>query len=144
MHPESRNQSADLRTLLSRAAEAASYSGRKMMESAGLSWQSLAAWKAGTRKPRAESIRAVGHALLLRGDRISRIGIELIRAAEQASGEVRPTMVTDDGPQRVLFGPSPVVALKSPRRHDDGAEAAPNGLDGSATAPIIAERSEGD
>ena len=113
------------------------------MESAGLSWQSLAAWKAGTRKPRAESIRAVGYALLLRGDRIRRIGIELIRAAEQASGKARPTMVTDDGSQRVLFGPSPVVALNSSRLHDDGAEAAPNGLDGSARVSIIAERSEG-
>ena len=143
MQPESPSQSADLRNLLSRAAEAASYSGKKMMESAGLSWQSLAAWKAGTRKPRAESLRAVGYALLLRGDRIRRIGIELIRTAEQASGNVRPTLVTDDGQQRVLFGPSPVVALNAQRLHDDGA-GAPRGLDGSTRVSIVAERSEGD
>ena len=111
-----------------------------MMESAGLSWQSLAAWKAGTRKPRAESVRAVGLALLLRGDRIRRIGFELIRAAEQASGKGRPALATDDGPQRVLFGPSPAPALISQRLHDDGAEG--NGVDGSGSVSM--ERSEGD
>ena len=106
MQPEPLNHDADLRSLLTRAADAASYSGRKMMESAGLSWQSLAAWKAGTRKPRAESIRAVGHALLLRGDRIRRIGFELIRAAEREAGHGRVSPVTDDGPQQVLFAPT--------------------------------------
>ena len=126
MQPESPNHSTDLRSLLSRAAEAASYSGKKMMESAGLSWQSLAAWKAGTRRPRAESIHAVGHALLLRGDRIRRIGLELIRAAEQASGQGRPTPATDDGLQRVLFAPARAAAETSQRLHDDGAEGAPN------------------
>ena len=109
------------------------------MESAGLSWQSLAAWKAGTRKPRAESVRAVGLALLLRGDRIRRIGFELIRAAEQASGKGRPALATDDGPQRVLFGPSPAPALTSQRLHDDGAEG--NGVDGSGRVSM--EPSEG-
>ena len=116
------NHSADLRQLLSRAAEAASYSGKKMMESAGLSWQTLAAWKAGTRKPRAESIRAVGHALLVRGDRIRQIGQELIRAAEQVSAQQRPTLTTDDDPQRVLFAPSRAAVL-----HDDAQKGSANG-----------------
>ena len=123
LQPESSNHDADLRSLLTRAAAAASYSGRKMMESAGLSWQSLAAWKAGTRRPRAESIHAVGHALLLRGDRIRRIGFELIRAAERESGHGRVSPVTDDGPQQVLFAPSratdetlrPSAGVGSPR-----------------------------
>lgn len=106
VQPESPNHDTDMRSLLTRAAEAASYSGKKMMESAGLSWQSLAAWKAGTRRPRAESIHAVGHALLLRGDRIRRIGFELIRAAERESGHGKVSPVTDDGPQHALFAPS--------------------------------------
>lgn len=121
MQPESLKHSADLRHLLSGAADAASYSGKKMMESAGLSWQSLAAWKAGTRTPRAESIRAVGHALLLRGDRICRIGHELILAAEQASGQGKSTPAPDDGPQGVLFAPAQAAGLTSKRLHD-GAE----------------------
>ena len=129
MQPESPNHDADLRSLLSRAAAAASYSGKKMMESAGLSWQSLAAWKAGTRRPRAESIHAVGHALLLRGDRIRRIGFELIRAAEQESGQRGVSPVTDDGPQHVLFAPS------SQRMHDDGAADAPDGWDDTVRPP---------
>ena len=117
MQPESPNHSADLRNLLSRAADAASYSGKKMMESAGLSWQSLAAWKAGTRRPRAESIHAVGHALLLRGDRIRRVGIELIRAAERESGHGRVSTTSDDGPQQVLFAPQgPPMTRYGPRQ----------------------------
>ena len=114
MQANSPNQRADLRHLLSKAAEAASYSGKKMMESAGLSWQTLSAWKAGTRKPRVESIRAVGHALLVRGDRIREIGLELIRAAEQVPGQQRPTSTTHDDLQRVLFAPSPSAGGNAP------------------------------
>lgn len=98
-----------------------------MMASAGLSWQSLAAWKAGTRRPRAESIHAVGHALLLRGDRIRRIGFELIRAAERESDRGRTSPVTDDGPQHVLFAPSRAADLTARRMRDDGAAAARGG-----------------
>lgn len=129
MQPKSPSHSADLRHLLSRAADAASYSGKKMMASAGLSWQSLAAWKAGTRRPRAESIHAVGHALLLRGDRIRRIGFELIRAAEQESDRGRISPVTDDGPQHVLFPPSRAADLTAIRMQDDGGADARDGWD---------------
>jgi hypothetical protein len=51
------------------------------MESAGLSWQSLSAWKAGTRTPRPDNIRAVGQVLLLRADKLARVGQQLIDAA---------------------------------------------------------------
>ena len=127
MQAKSPNHSVDVRHLLSRAAQAASYSGKKMMESAGLSWQTLAAWKAGTRRPRAESIRAVGHALVVRGDRIRQVGLELIRAAEQVPGQQRPTLTTDNDPQRVLFAPSRAAALTSQLLHDDGGEGSPDG-----------------
>ena len=80
------NQDADLSHLLARASRVASFSGKKMMESAGMSWQSLAAWKAGTRRPRPDSIRAVGHALLVQANRIRQIGLELIQAADQMPG----------------------------------------------------------
>lgn len=142
MQPESQKRSADLRHLLSRAAEAASYSGKKMMESAGLSWQSLAAWKAGTRTPRAESVRAVGHALLLRGDRICRIGHELILAAEQASGQGMSTSAPDDGPQGVLFAPAQTAGLNSTRLHDDGAEGPHHQEDGSGEVSTATGSSE--
>ncbi len=116
-----------------------------MMESAGLSWQSLAAWKAGTRTPRAESVRAVGHAMVLRGDRIRRIGHELILAAEQASGQGRSTPATDDGPQRALFAPAQAAAadLVAKRLQDDGAEGTPYGEDGSGRVPTAIASSEG-
>lgn len=52
------------------------------MESAGLSWQSLSAWKAGTRTPRPDNIRAVGQVLLLRADKLAEIGQQLIDAAD--------------------------------------------------------------
>ena len=77
-----------------------------MMESAGMSWQTLSAWKAGTRRPRADSIRAVGHTLLVRGDHICQIGLELIRAADQMTAQPRSTLATDGDPQCVLFAPS--------------------------------------
>ena len=126
MQAKSPNHNADLRHLLSRAAEAASYSGKKMMESAGLSWQTLAAWKAGTRKPRTESIRAVGHALLVRGDRIRQIGLELIRVAEQVPGQQRPTLTTAEDAQRVLFASSRAADLTSLPLHDGGGKGSPN------------------
>lgn len=128
---------------MSRAAEAASYSGKKMMESAGLSWQSLAAWKAGTRRPRPESIHAVGHALLLRGDRIRRIGLELIQAAQQASAQRKPAPVQHDGLQRVLFVPSPDAALSAEQLHDDGTEGASYGWDGSERVSTPTRSSKG-
>ena len=141
MQPETSNHNAELRTLMSRAADAASYSGRKMMESAGLSWQSLAAWKAGTRRPRAENIHAVGHALLLRGDRIRRIGLELIRAAEQESAADRVSPVTDDGQQRNLFASSQRADQTSQRMDDDGADP-PDGW-GDALRPSTGIASSG-
>ena len=49
-----------------------------MMESAGMSWQTLSAGKAPTRRSRANSIRAVGHALLVRGGHTRPIGLEFI------------------------------------------------------------------
>ena len=119
--------SVDLRQLLSRTAEAASYSGKKMMESAGLSWQTLSAWKAGTRKTRAESIRAVGQVLLVRADRIRQVGLELIRAAEQAPGQPRPSSTIDDDPQRVLFAPSGSIGPTRRPPHGDHGNGPSNG-----------------
>ncbi len=52
------------------------------MKSAGLSWQSLSAWKAGTRTPRPDNVKAVGQVLLLRADKLSELGRNLIKAAE--------------------------------------------------------------
>ena len=127
MQAESPNQPADLRHLLSRAAEASSYSGKKMMESAGLSWQTLAAWKAGTRKPRAASIRAVGQVLLVRADRIRQVGLELIRAAEQAPGQQRRSSTIDDDPQRVLFAPSGSIGPTRRPPHGDHGNGPSNG-----------------
>ena len=56
MQAESPNQPADLRQLLSSAADAASFSGKKMMESAGLSWQTL--WLHGRLAPANPVLRA--------------------------------------------------------------------------------------
>ena len=113
------NHSTDLRQLLSSAAKVASYSGKKMMESAGLSWQTLAAWKAGTRRPRAGSVRAVGLALVVRGDRIRQMGLELIQAAEHLSNQQRPDLATDKDPQRLLFAPVPGGSALSSKVLDD-------------------------
>lgn len=120
MQAKSPDQGKDLRQLLSRAAEAASYSGKKMMESAGLSWQTLSAWKAGTRKPRAQSIRAVGQVLLVRADRLRQVGLDLIRAAEQVPGQQTPTSTTDDELQRVLFAPSGLAKSTRQPSYSDG------------------------
>ena len=127
MQAESPNQPADLRQLLSSAADAASFSGKKMMESAGLSWQTLSAWKAGTRKPRAESIRAVGQVLLVRADRIRQIGLELIRAAEQAPGQQKLSSTVDDDAQRVLFAPSGSTGPTRRPPHGDHGNGPSNG-----------------
>ena len=79
--------------------------------------------------------------LLLRGDRIRRIGLELIQAAE--SGKSRPTLVTDDGPHRALFGQTPVAAPTFKRLNDDGGEGALNGRDSSGRASTTTEYSDG-
>jgi len=72
----------ELQVLLERLAQTASLSGRKLMASAGLSWQTLSSWKAGTRIPRPESLRALGQVLVLRGRRLIELGSELIQSAE--------------------------------------------------------------
>jgi hypothetical protein len=99
-HPER------LRELLSRAASAASGSGRTVMESAGLSWQSLSAWKSGSRTPRPDNLRALGQALLLRADRLSVLARELIEAAdaEDASRNSRNSVQLSEE-SLSLFGP---------------------------------------
>ena len=127
MQVKSPDQGEDLRQLLSSAADAASFSGKKMMESAGLSWQTLSAWKAGTRKPRAESIRAVGQVLLVRADRIRQIGLELIRAAEQAPGQQKLSSTVDDDAQRVLFVPSGSTGPTRRPPHGDHGNGPSNG-----------------
>ena len=73
------------------------------MKSAGLSWQSLAAWKAGARTPRPENIRAVGHALIVRGDHLRRVGLELIQAADSEEAQRRPAADTWPDPELGLF-----------------------------------------
>lgn len=72
----------ELREALSRVADAASCSGRKLMESAGLSWRSLSSWKSGDRTPLPENVRALGQALQVKGERMRRLGTELVEAAE--------------------------------------------------------------
>ena len=99
MHPEC------LRQLLARVGDAASCSGKKLMESAGLSWQSLAAWKAGARTPRPENIRAVGHALIVRGDHLRHVGLELIEAAGAEEAERQPASDTWADTEPGLFSP---------------------------------------
>lgn len=73
---------SELREALSRVADAASCSGRKLMESAGLSWRSLSSWKSGDRTPLPENVRALGQALQVKGERLRRLGTELVEAAE--------------------------------------------------------------
>ena len=127
MQAESPHSGVDLRQLLSRTAETVSYSGKKMMKSAGLSWQTLSAWKAGSRQPRAESLRAVGQALLVRAERIRQIGLELIQAAEQVPSQHRPSSTADDGPQHVLFSPSGSVSPTRRPPHGDRGNGPSNG-----------------
>src|SRR4051812_8775446 len=74
---------SQLQELLGRAAEAASFSGRKVMKTAGLTGQCLNVWKKGKRVPRPDNVRAFGQALILRGQRLTELGTELIRSAEE-------------------------------------------------------------
>lgn len=96
------SQPQQLQQLLIRAAELASSSGRSVMESAGMSWQTLSAWKAGSRTPRPDSIKAVGQVLLLRADKLARVGQELVEAAE-AEERLRDQGGTDGSDPLPLF-----------------------------------------
>jgi hypothetical protein len=74
---------ARLQELLARTGEIASLSGKKLMKSAGLSWQTLSSWKAGKRVPRPDSLFALGQTLVLKGERIAEVGRELMRLAQK-------------------------------------------------------------
>ena len=89
-----------LQELLARTGEIASLSGKKLMKSAGLSWQTLSSWKAGTRVPRPDSLFALGQTLVLKGERIAEVGRELMGLAQ--SEQQRRSVRRDDEREDVL------------------------------------------